>query len=90
MRDILSKGKESVILLPTHKSYLDAILISYIHYFYQVQMPFSIINEQLAHIAFLSYFFKRSGALFLNSTYKNDKLLETVLAAYIFALLDQN
>lgn len=53
-------------------------------------MPFTFGDEQLANVAIISFFLKRSGGFFIKSNYKDNKLFETVVAAYIFALLDQN
>jgi glycerol-3-phosphate O-acyltransferase len=67
VRDIFTKGKDNVVLIPTHKSYVDNMLISYIHYFYKMQMPFTFGDQQLVNLTFVRFLLKNSGAFYINS-----------------------
>ncbi|MCO4773062.1 MAG: 1-acyl-sn-glycerol-3-phosphate acyltransferase [Deltaproteobacteria bacterium] len=83
IREASRKG--TVLLLPTHRSHFDYLLLSWI-VFYQGMVP--------PHIAAginLSFFpmgplFRRSGAFFIKRSFADDPLYKTLLDHYIRAL----
>lgn len=74
VRELLARGEDNVILVPTHKSYIDFLLIAYIHYQYKIELPFTCGEEQLLNIALLRFLLKSGGGFFLNSKLSKDKL----------------
>ena len=74
VKQLLEKGEDSVILVPTHKSYLDFLLIAFIHYHYGIEMPFTCGDEQFFNVALVRYLLKSGGGFFMNSKLLNDKL----------------
>lgn len=42
MKQILERNNQTVILIPSFKSYLDFVLLSYIHMIYEIDLPFVI------------------------------------------------
>ena len=55
----------SVVLLPTHKSHIDYLLLSWIWYRYNLPMPFIAAGDNLAAIPLVGAFFRRCGAFFI-------------------------
>ena len=41
IRSLLDSNSSSIVLMPTHKSYLDFLLIAYVHYHYKLDLPFT-------------------------------------------------
>jgi 1-acyl-sn-glycerol-3-phosphate acyltransferase len=54
-----------LILLPTHRSYLDFILVSYIFYAYAIKCPHIVAAEDFLNIALVHHLLRAAGALFL-------------------------
>lgn len=62
------ESKDSnVVLVPTHKSYFDFLLIAFIHYHYKLDLPFTCGDEQFFNVAIIRYLLKSGGGFFLNS-----------------------
>lgn len=40
LKNLVQKKKQSVILLPSFKSYADFVLLTYIHLIYEIDLPF--------------------------------------------------
>ena len=71
----LNRGDEkcSVILLPTHKSHIDYLLLSWLTFRYDLPMPFIAAGENLASIPVVGAFFRRCGAFFIQRGRKRSK-----------------
>ena len=70
----MEKNESSIVLLPTHKSYLDFLLIAYVHYHYKLDLPFTCGDQQFFNVAFVRYLLKSGGGFFLNEKLINDEL----------------
>ena len=83
MRKAARKG--TVLLLPSHRSHFDYLLLSLL-LFYQGMMPPHIAAG--ANLAFfpMGPIFRRSGAFFIRRTSKGDPLYATLLDHYLRAL----
>jgi glycerone phosphate O-acyltransferase len=79
-----------VVLVPTHKSYFDFLIVTYIHYYYQIELPYTCGPEDMLNIAFVTYILKSGGGFFLNSQHLSSDLFIAVLKAYTRALLGNN
>lgn len=77
-----------VIFIPTHRSYLDFLVISYVLLFFKKQAPFIAAADDMAGILGVSYLFKNSGAFFIKrSGLRFPKIYRTYLAEYIDYIL---
>ena len=80
--------KDNYILVPTHKSYMDFILLGFVHYHFQVSPPFLCGDEVLFNLGIASYLMKSTTGFKISSEMMKDKLYKTVIESYIFSLLD--
>ena len=91
IRQYDSKKNGPLIFMPTHRSYLDFILVSYIFYTFSVQCPHIVAAEDFLNIALVHHMLRGSGALFIRR--KKVEYMEiywAVLYEYIqFLLLDE-
>ena len=55
----------TVLLLPTHKSHMDYLLLSWLMFRYDLPMPFIAAGENLARIPLVGSFFRRCGAFYI-------------------------
>lgn len=76
----------SVVLLPSHKSHIDYLLLSYVFNRENLQLPLIAAGENLSFFP-LGQIFRRSGAFFIRRSFKGDKLYAAVVDAYIRRLI---
>eukprot|EP01084_Bolivina_argentea_P310662 537604_1 len=75
-----------VILLPTHKSYADFILISYLFYEHNMPIPRIIAGMNLDFLG-VGALLKKAGAIWIRRSFSSDKLYQAVFESYIHSLL---
>ncbi len=85
VKTAIRKGS-SVILMPSHKSHLDYLVLSYV--FYQNDLPPPHIAAGV-NLSFwpLGHIFRRAGAFFLRRSIRGQKLYAAVFSAYLRKLL---
>ncbi|KAL5463463.1 hypothetical protein EMCRGX_G032358 [Ephydatia muelleri] len=88
----LEKLKEAVrqwpvVLLPSHRSYLDFILVTYLMFEHNITLPSIAAGQDFMSMAGVSGLLRRSGAFFLRRTFGSDKLYKAVFTAYVQTLL---
>lgn len=86
VRDAARKGP--VVLVPSHKSHIDYLVMSQIFFKEGIAPPCIAAGDNLNFWP-LGTIFRRSGAFFLRRRFKGDKLYSTVFAAYVRTLLKE-
>ncbi|XP_071997209.1 dihydroxyacetone phosphate acyltransferase isoform X2 [Engystomops pustulosus] len=76
-----------VVLLPSHRSYVDFLLISYIMFTYDLAIPVIAAGEDLGRMKFVGPFLRLSGAFFIRRTFHGDKLYWAVFSEYVKTML---
>lgn len=79
--------KWPVILLPSHRSYLDFILVSFLMFQYNITLPCIATGQDFMSMRGVSSLLRRSGAFFLRRTFGSDKLYKAVFSLYVQTLL---
>ena len=90
IKELIEKKEDNVVLIPAYKSYVDFILIAYIHFHYNIDIPFFCSPEDMLHINFFSYLIRSGGGFFLNSQHLDSELFKSVMKAYISVLFKNN
>eukprot|EP00002_Diphylleia_rotans_P026400 TRINITY_DN525_c0_g2_i1.p1 TRINITY_DN525_c0_g2~~TRINITY_DN525_c0_g2_i1.p1 ORF type:complete len:1229 (-),score=251.97 TRINITY_DN525_c0_g2_i1:134-3820(-) len=80
--------KGPVVLVPSHKSHLDYLLISYIFFKEDFSLPMIAAGNNL-NIPILGFIFRRCGAYFIRRSFANDKLYTAVFREYVTHLLQE-
>ncbi len=83
----LSK-KMPFVIIPCHRSHIDYLLLSYVFYKHNIQMPFVAAGTNLSFWP-LGYLFRKSGAFFIRRTFKGNKLYGEVFAKYLEVILKE-
>jgi glycerol-3-phosphate O-acyltransferase len=78
--------KGSVILMPSHKSHLDYLVLSYVFYHNDLPPPHIAAGVNLSFWP-LGHIFRRAGAFFIRRTIRGQKLYATVFSTYLRKLL---
>lgn len=76
-----------VVLLPSHRSYIDFLLISYIMFTYDLAIPVIAAGEDLGRMKFVGPFLRLSGAFFIRRTFHGEKLYWAVFSEYVKTML---
>ena len=75
-----------VLLLPTHRSYLDFLMLSYVLFAYHVKVPFIVAGDDFMKIPGVNSILRRSGAFFMKrnfvATDNRDNLYTSVFKTY--------
>lgn len=80
--------KMPFVIIPCHRSHIDYLLLSYVFYKHNIQMPFVAAGTNLSFWP-LGYVFRKSGAFFIRRTFKGSKLYGEVFAKYLEVILKE-
>ena len=82
------KTQGPIVIMPTHRSFVDFILVSYIFFAYKMKCPHIAANEEFMNIAILHHIFRASGAFFLaKKKVEYPELYNAILYEYVQRLL---
>ena len=80
--------KMPFVIIPCHRSHIDYLLLSYVCYKHNIQMPFVAAGTNLMFWP-IGYIFRKSGAFFLRRTFKGNALYGEVFSKYLETLLKE-
>lgn len=84
LKELSKKG--SIVVLPSHKSHVDYLVLSFVFYTQNLQMPMIAAGDNLAFFP-LGPILRRAGGFFIRRSFKGDKLYSAVVEAYVRRLL---
>ncbi len=84
LREATAEG--AVILLPSHKSHIDYLILSYVFMQENLSLPLIAAGDNLSFFP-LGAVFRRGGAFFIRRSFKGDALYSAVVDAYIRRLV---
>ncbi|XP_031177734.1 dihydroxyacetone phosphate acyltransferase [Sander lucioperca] len=76
-----------VVLLPSHRSYMDFLLMSYILYTYDVALPVIAAGMDFMGMKFVGEMLRMSGAFFIRRSFGGDKLYWALFSEYVKTML---
>jgi len=85
VREVLTKGP--LVLVPTHRSYVDFLIISYICFEFDLPLPRIAAGEDFLGVMFVNWIFRHAGAFFLRRSFKEDSLYIALFTEYVQRLL---
>lgn len=83
VRRLCANRKGPVIFCPTHRSYIDFLLVSSVLFFYKMEVPFICAGEDLMVIKGVSTILRMCGAFFMRRTFRGDPLYKAVFTEYV-------
>jgi glycerol-3-phosphate O-acyltransferase len=84
LRTLSKEG--TLILLPSHKSHVDYMVLTYIFYKRHLQLPLIAAGDNLSFFP-LGPVFRRAGAFFIRRSFRGDRLYGAVVDAYVRRLI---
>lgn len=79
-----------IVICPTHRSYIDFLIMSFVFFQYQVQLPHIVSGEDFLNIAIVNHVLRFSGAFFMRRSFANDHLYKAILKEYMQRLAMDN
>ncbi len=79
--------ENSIVLIPSHKSHMDYLIITYVFYHYGIRAPLIAAGANLNFWP-LGFIFRKSGAFFIRRSFKNDVLYKTIFREYLHTVLE--
>jgi glycerol-3-phosphate O-acyltransferase len=76
------------VIIPCHRSHTDYLLIHYVFFFNNIQLPFIAAGSNLSFFP-LGYIFRKSGAFFLRRSFRGNRLYSAVFSKYLAILLKE-
>jgi glycerol-3-phosphate O-acyltransferase len=76
----------SLVLLPSHKSHLDYMVLTYVFLTHHLQLPLIAAGDNLNFFP-LGALFRRAGAFFIRRSFGSDRLYGAVVDAYVRRLI---
>ncbi|XP_048342611.1 dihydroxyacetone phosphate acyltransferase isoform X2 [Sphaerodactylus townsendi] len=76
-----------VVLLPSHRSYVDFLLLSYVLYAYDLALPVIAAGIDFLGMKVVGELLRKSGAFFMRRTFGGNKLYWAVFAEYVKTML---
>lgn len=62
---MVSDKSTSVVYLPNHRSHLDYLLLTYVHFFYGQELPYVVGTEKFLGISVLTRILRSCGGFFM-------------------------
>ncbi len=87
LRRIQEASKEGcIVLLPSHKSHIDYLVVSYVFNEENILLPLIAAGDNLAFFP-LGPVFRRAGAFFIRRSFRGDRLYSSVVHTYVRRLI---
>jgi glycerol-3-phosphate O-acyltransferase len=87
LQRIRAASKEgTLVLLPSHKSHIDYMILSHVFFEQNLQMPMIAAGDNLNFFP-MGPLFRRAGAFFIRRAFKGDRLYGAVVDAYVRRLI---
>ncbi len=78
----------AIVLIPSHKSHIDYLIISYLFYHYGLMIPMVAAGVNLNFWP-LGPLFRRAGAFFIRRSFKGDPLYPVVFREYLTKIMEE-
>ncbi|OMJ67191.1 hypothetical protein SteCoe_35718 [Stentor coeruleus] len=84
---IINNSKIPIVILPSHRSYIDYLVVPYLLFSFGIKMPYIAAAEDFLEISIINKLFKYSGAFCIKHGKNSDSLYKAILTEYIQQLL---
>ncbi|XP_052769101.1 dihydroxyacetone phosphate acyltransferase-like isoform X2 [Mya arenaria] len=72
-----------ILLMPSHRSYLDFLLMSYVFYHYDLPLPVIAAAMDFMGMKFFGWLLRNSGAFYIRRSFGDDQLYWAVFTEYV-------
>jgi len=86
VRKLAENKKGPLLFCPTHRSYIDFLLVSVVLHYYNMEVPHICSGEDFLNIIIVNNLLRSSGAFFMRRTFKGDDLYKAIFNEYVTRL----
>lgn len=90
LKKFISQKDGSLVIVPSHRSYIDFLIVSYVFFSYNIQVPYIAAGEDFLKIFLVNHLLRMTGAFFIKRRIANDQLYQTILNEYVQQLIKDN
>ena len=90
IKNLCANRKGPVIFMPTHRSYIDFLMMSAVLFFYNLEVPHIVAGEDFLGIAGVVHLLRMSGAFFMKRSFRDDPLYKALFNEYVTQLAVDN
>ncbi|XP_060831256.1 dihydroxyacetone phosphate acyltransferase [Bombus pascuorum] len=87
MKKEMQISQVQYVYAPSHRSYLDFILLSYILFSYDMALPNIASGMDFYHMYIIGELLRKSGAFYMRRSFSNDLLYKRIFNAYVMSLV---
>lgn len=80
-------GRTPVCYLPSHRSYMDFVLMSYICFYYDIEIPGIAAGMDFHAMFGMGTMLRKTGAFFMRRSFSKDELYWDIFREYMYALI---
>ncbi|XP_055640233.1 dihydroxyacetone phosphate acyltransferase [Toxorhynchites rutilus septentrionalis] len=80
-------GKQTVLYLPSHRSYGDFILMSYVSFCHNIAIPGIAAGMDFYSMAFMGNILRNTGAFYMRRSFGNDRIYWIIFKEYMRQLM---
>jgi glycerol-3-phosphate O-acyltransferase len=86
-KEIFARKGAATVLLPSHRSYIDFLIVSYILYSFNLPVPHIAAGDDFLNVLIVRWIFRHAGAFFMRRSFGSDDLYKDIFAEYLQRLL---
>ncbi|KOX76514.1 Dihydroxyacetone phosphate acyltransferase [Melipona quadrifasciata] len=75
------------VYAPSHRSYLDFVVLSYVLFSYDMALPNIASGMDFYHMYVIGELFRKSGSFYMRRSFSNDPLYKIIFNAYVMSLV---
>lgn len=83
----MSLSQVQYIYAPSHRSYLDFVIMSYILFSHDMALPNIASGMDFYHMKIIGEMLRKSGAFYMRRSFSDDQLYKEIFRAYIASLI---
>ena len=90
IKDQMRLNLTQFVYVPTHRSYLDFILLSYVLFSYDMAIPNIASGMDFYHMKVVGEMLRNLGAFYMRRSFLNDNFYKELFKAYISKLVEHS
>jgi glycerol-3-phosphate O-acyltransferase/nucleoside-diphosphate-sugar epimerase len=90
LKRFIATAKAPVIIVPSHRSYIDFFIVSYVFFAYMIKVPYVTSSDKFASIPIVHTLLKLTGSFFIKHQNLKDELFAAIFTEYVHQLLKDN
>lgn len=90
MKKEMQISQVQYVYVPSHRSYLDFILLSYILFSYDMALPNIASGMDFYQMYIIGELLRKTGAFFMRRSFSTDLLYKRVFQSYVMSLIEHS